>query len=85
MPTLYRLGKVDVSDDANKPLFERFDRPYLPAVKIFRNGVEASGFSGFKDAAGIVAYLKTEKAKVVSTFLLFSLFSNIRSFCGGER
>lgn len=71
-----------MSDDTNKPLFERFDRPYLPAVKIFSNGVEASEFSGFKDAPGIVKYLKTEKAKAVSA-LVWSVYSDM-FFCGEE-
>lgn len=58
-----RLGKLDMDDATNKPVGGKFGVRGYPTLKIFRNG-EASDYSGPRDAAGIVEYAKTEKAKV---------------------
>lgn len=69
-----RLGKIDMADDTNRSLLERFDVLYYPNFKIFRNGVEVLGGSRLIssiDAAQFVEYLMTEKAKEVSISVCF--------------
>lgn len=63
MHVFRRLGKIDMDDKANKPVGGKFGVKGYPTLKIFRNGV-ASDYTGPRDAKGIVAFLKAEKAKV---------------------
>eukprot|EP00752_Nemacystus_decipiens_P011255 g10003.t1 len=59
-----KLGKVDLSDATTRSaLGRRFDVRGYPTIKIFRNGVEMSNYNGSRDAAGIVDYLMSSKAK----------------------
>lgn len=65
-----RLGKVDMADDTNRSLVERFGIREFPAMKIFRHGVEVSYLSAALDATQIVDYLFTAKTKEVSIQLV---------------
>lgn len=58
-----RLGKIDLTEAANKPIGTRFGVRGYPTLKIFREGKEY-GFSAARDAASIVTYLKDEVVKV---------------------
>lgn len=63
VPGARRLGKIDVNEEANKPVGKKFGVRGYPTLKLFRNG-EASDYGGPRDADGIVAYLKAEVSKV---------------------
>lgn len=69
-----RLGKIDMEDDTNKPLLQRFGVVGFPTFKIFYFGVEilsGSSLISFSNAAGIVKYLITERVKEVSISICF--------------
>lgn len=70
-----RVGKVDMTDDVNRPLFERFGVRRYPIIKFFHNGVELSSLGVVRDAAKIVEYLTSEKAKEVSIPACFFVFA----------
>ena len=52
------LAKIDADNEANKPLAEKYEVKGFPTLKIFRKDSGIMGYTGPREAEGIVSYVK---------------------------